>query len=689
MAVSADTKNQEGIAFCRQGEWEAAIACFETVLELTPKAATTRCNLGFALLQVGRIETAIACFQTALASDPTLFQAHHNLGVALTRQHHWEEAIACFQTALQLAPNFAEAHYNLGTALMEQHRMAEAIASLQQATQLAPNFAEAYYNLGRALARQQRLEEAIAAFRQAVQLQPTYADAYASLCHALHQSGNLAEMYDVATAFCQICQGIDEPRAPLLLMRAALYRGLRQTALEALTNLETIVYRLAQSTHAAANATLASLYPEILFNLPYLRDDVAANNQLAQLVAHHYFEQRRQTVGSPPGDRQPNIHPKPTQLRIGIISPYFNRVSEGWCSRDILRELAILNPKLYLYATARFKPDDLTTDFETTAHKFYLPPSLDENIYLENENEVLAEIQADQLDVLIDFASVMNVVHPKILHHRPAPVCLSWLGFEPPMISPYHYFLSDWHLQPSGIEQHYAEQIIRLPDSFIAVSGFPCDAVNVTAARAALGIAKHQVAYLCMSIGLKFSEELAQAQVQILQQVPDSLLLHKGSGDTDKAGAGSNMICDTYQRECDRQGVDFDRIRFLGRTRTEEEHRTIYQIADVLLDTYPFNGVTHTLEALWFQLPTVTLVGQQLYARASYSFMQSVGLSAGIAQSWTEYVEWGIRLGCDRHLRDSIQAQLAQAKQSESLAPLWNPRKFAADFLEILHRLCQ
>jgi protein O-GlcNAc transferase len=687
MSANLESKNQEGIMLCQQGRWQEAIACFESVLALTPDAATTQCNLGFALLQVGQLESAIACFQTALNYEPRLFQAHHNLGVALTRQHQWQTAIACFQRALHLVPNFAEAHYNLGTAFIELHQWQAAIASLQHAIQLQPNLAEAHYNLGKALLRQQQFDAAIASFQQALQLKPTYVDAYTSLCQAFYQAGNLSDMYAVATTFYQVCQGTDEPWPSLLLMRAALYRGLQQPALAALTELEAIVYRLAQQPDAVANKTLAGLYPEVLFNLPYLRDDVAANTQLAQLVAHHHFEHCRPSVFVQPSDRPAKPRSTASTLKIGFISHYFNRVSEGWCSRDMMRELAQLNPEIYLYATARFKPDDLTTDFEAASRRFYKPPSLNETIYLEDEQEVLDAIRADQLDVLVDTASVMNVVHPKIMAHSPAPICISWLGFEPPMISRHHYFLSDWHVQPAGVEQYYKEGLIRLPDSFIAVSGFSSDLVDRSAARAAMGISDNQIAYLCMSIGLKFSDNLARAQIQILQQVPNSVLLHKGSGDTDKAGAGSNLIRDIYRRECDRQGVAFDRIRFLGRTQTEEEHRTIYQIADVLLDTYPFNGVTHTLEALWFQLPTVTLVGQQLYARASYSFMRTAGLSEGFAESWDKYTEWGIRLGRDRSLREAIQAQLAKAKQPESLSPLWNPRKFAADFLELLRNL--
>ena len=70
-----------------------------------------------------------------------------------------------------------------------------------------------------------------------------------------------------------------------------------------------------------------------------------------------------------------------------------------------------------------------------------------------------------------------------------------------------------------------------------------------------------------------------------------------------------------------------------------------------------------------------------------YSFLQTLGISAGIASSWSEYVDWGIKLGKDSELRQKIQQQLVKSKQPETLSPLWNPKKFAQDMYAILEKL--
>ena len=120
---------------------------------------------------------------------------------------------------------------------------------------------------------------------------------------------------------------------------------------------------------------------------------------------------------------------------------------------------------------------------------------------------------------------------------------------------------------------------------------------------------------------------------------------------------------------------------------TEEEHRVIYSWADVMLDSYPYNGCTNTLEALWFNVPVVTRTGDQFLSRMGYSFLQSLGIETGISKTWEEYVNWGVKLGKDASLRQEIVEKLVKSKQPESLAPLWDAKKFAKDLSETLRKL--
>jgi len=124
------------------------------------------------------------------------------------------------------------------------------------------------------------------------------------------------------------------------------------------------------------------------------------------------------------------------------------------------------------------------------------------------------------------------------------------------------------------------------------------------------------------------------------------------------------------------EGVSSDRLRFLPLDESEETHRANLAIADIVLDTYPYNGATTTLETLWMGIPIVTRVGQQFAARNSYAMMVNAGIAAGNAWSEEEYVEWGVRLGMDIQLRQQISWTLRQSRHS---SVLWNGRQFARE----------
>ena len=96
----------------------------------------------------------------------------------------------------------------------------------------------------------------------------------------------------------------------------------------------------------------------------------------------------------------------------------------------------------------------------------------------------------------------------------------------------------------------------------------------------------------------------------------------------------------------------------------------------MILDTYPYNGATTTLETLWMGIPLVTRVGEQFAARNSYTFMTNVGIKEGIAWTAEEYIEWGIKLGTDKSLRQKIALDLKTARHTSRL---WDAQTFTRE----------
>jgi predicted O-linked N-acetylglucosamine transferase (SPINDLY family) len=206
-----------------------------------------------------------------------------------------------------------------------------------------------------------------------------------------------------------------------------------------------------------------------------------------------------------------------------------------------------------------------------------------------------------------------------------------------------------------------------LPNCYLAVDGFEIGTPTLT--REDLNIPAEAITYLTLQVGLKRNPATIRLQMQIIKAVPNSYLLIKGAG-------SEKLIKDLFISIAKEEGIDENRLRFLSGVATEEIHRANLQIADVVLDTYPYSGATTTLETLWMGIPVVTKVGQQWASRNSYTFMTYAGISEGIAWSDEEYIQWGIKLGMDEELRKKIAMQLQASRQT---APLWNARQFTKD----------
>jgi len=589
--------------------------------------------------------------------------------------------------------------------VISQELIPSLFESLQQLRCLYPdaedNFSvDTCYYLALLYRKELKIYEAIAAFQRAVNLAPERLEIYESLIESLEIlviSGS-QEVYrdwrQVTEIYVEICCKIgdlsnlpsDQFHLPSLTSRIKSYlmSGMHDAALAYFRELETQIYKNAEYLTAR---DWKSLYLVMLFFVPFLRDDPTLNGQLFEFIADQYrqscltsfFEQYPQfqlipkfsTINLPK-----TADPVPKRsLRIGIMSGLFRRHSVAWCSKDWLFELAKIAPDLKFYLTAQFASDDITQQYEQFGDRLYKMKATSED---EQIVEMIQQLMNDDLDVLIELDAMMNYLHAPIMAVKPAKHCISWAGFAAPYLSQSNYFLGDRHLFIPEVQTHFVEKLLRMPDSYVAMSELASIPIDREAVRQSMGIQSDQVVYLSISAGHKFNPDTADAIAQILQRVPDSVFMHKGKGD-------AAIIKETYAQACDRYHVNRDRIKFLRpRTDTEEEHRSTYQLADVLLDSYSYNSCTHSLEAFWQGLPVVTIVGKQMFSRFGYSFFQTLGVQEGIAWNWAEYVEWGERFGKDRDLRESVRSHLQRAKQPETLSPLWNPRKFAKDLYDLL-----
>jgi predicted O-linked N-acetylglucosamine transferase (SPINDLY family) len=681
-----------GTAYNQLQDYEQSAQVFEQAIKLKPNYPEALYNLGLTLVKLNRLDDAIHSYQKALEISPEDIDIHLALGSVYFKQKQLKPSLAAYKSALAINSKSSSALVSIGAVLLEMGEVDRAITYLEEGLNILPNDAQAYCNLGYAFMLKKETDKSIFFYNKALELDPTFADAYwhfnnhivSFVNHPLYF--NFPVRRQLADQFLNTCYGNDPIRSSLVYLTNYIFSGMNDQVQQRVADLETHI--LAHESQLS-NLEIELIYANFLFLVSSTRDNLERNSHLYSFAGNLFtkevislIEQRcdwhsEYTVQYSSQDDRP--------LRIGIISPNFGRHSVGWCSLDTIRELGKLTPHLYLYNTGLGKPDNLSREFESSVTKYYwyekelaIP---EESSYDARLNRISNDILNDQLDILIDLDSITHPFNLHLLTRKLAPIRISWLGFDAPFISSDNYWLGDQYTHPVGIDKYYVEKIVRLPNAHMAVAGFDCIEIDRDQERAKLGITPSQVTYLMAAPGRKFNRAMAKAGAQILNQVPNSVLLYKGIVDLDVVKA-------IFENECDAVGVNSERIKFLPATKTEKEHRSVYQLADVFLDSYPYNGGTHNLEALWFNLPVVTHKGEQSFARMGYSFLQAIGIDQGIASNWNEYIEWGVRYGLDTNLRNSVKQHLIDSKNPDHLAPLWNPKKLAQDMYKLLETLC-
>jgi len=294
-----------------------------------------------------------------------------------------------------------------------------------------------------------------------------------------------------------------------------------------------------------------------------------------------------------------------------------------------------------------------------------------------SSSEAAEKIYEDEIDILIDLDSITMNSNCEVMAIKPAPVQVTWLGWDASGVPNVDYYIADNYVLPESAQNYYAEKIWRLPETYVGVDGFEVGVPTVR--RDSLDIPSDAVIYYCSQMGYKYNPSTARLQMQIIKALPNSYFVTKWF-------AEQESLKNFFIQIAESEGVSADRLRFLPQAPSEAVHRANLGIADVVLDTYPYNGATTTMETLWMCIPMVTRVGEQFSARNSYGMMMNAGITEGISWTDEEYLEWGIRLGKDPLLRQKISWKLRQSRQT---SPLWNGKQFTREMEKAYEKMWQ
>jgi len=512
----------------------------------------------------------------------------------------------------------------------------------------------------------------------ALRVSPKQPELLAALSCFYQDTGQYTKGIETAKLCSSVMEGLaNKVYANFLILRSLMSAGgyWEEFCLTLEINRSLLVSLLEEQPDSLCSAATCRLFSAVFF-FPYFQDKPAENlqfrRQVAQLAKLNLENYAKENVARCRQWRSPILNSEqPTKrLKIGYISHCLRSHSVGWLARWVFeyrdRDRFEVNAYLLGSEMNRDKLEDWYISKVDKAYKLGI-----------NGLEAADKIYEDEIDILVDLDSITLTTTCETMAIKPAPIQVTWLGWDASNVPTIDYYIADPYVLPESAQDYYTEKIWRLPQTYIAVDGFE---VGVpTLRRDSLDIGSDAVIYLSAQRGYKYHPDTARLQMQIIKAVPNSYFLIKGLADQES-------IKKFFVEVAESEGVGADRLRFLGLAGAEAEHRANLGIADVVLDTYPYNGATTTMETLWMGVPIVTRVGEQFAARNSYTMMINAGISEGIAWTDEEYIEWGIRLGKDATLRQQISWKLRQSRQT---APLWNGKQFTREMEKAYEQMWQ
>ena len=266
-------------------------------------------------------------------------------------------------------------------------------------------------------------------------------------------------------------------------------------------------------------------------------------------------------------------------------------------------------------------------------------------------------IHADGIDILVDLKGFTAGTRTALLTYRAAPLQVNFLGYPGTLGGVWcDYLISDAFITPPAQHADYTEALACMPHSY-QPHGRHGD-IGPRPTRAEAGLPEQGLVFCCFNQAYKFTPEVFDIWCMLLDQTEDSVLWLLGN-----AQAEGNL-----RREAMQRGIAPHRLVFAPDW-PQAAHLGRLQLADLVLDTLPYNAHTTASDALWVGVPLVTCAGDTFASRVAGSLLHAVGLPELITHNLTDYAELALELAADPERLKALRGKLASLRDE---APLFD-----------------
>jgi predicted O-linked N-acetylglucosamine transferase (SPINDLY family) len=576
---------------------------------------------GLAAHRAGQLARAESLYRQVLRADAGHAPALHMLGFLKGQQGQFDEAITLLGKAVKRSSGDIAVLAHYAAAQLAAQQFEPALATYDRILSVQPGHFEALYNRGVILSQLQRFEEALAALDQALAIQPGVVTALynrAVVLVALERHAEALDYYDQVLA-------ADPRYTPALANRAMVALNLCDWR------------RVAQISPESVAFTGPPL------TLMGYSDDKRLQMQCAI-----------DTVRALPPTQGPVWRGETyrhDRIRLAYVSADFNEHAVA----------AQLAPLVERHDRTRFQVIGIATGRrDESATRARLVKGFDRfhDFAGLNSDEIARRMREMEIDIAVDLGGHTGLSRLQIFAHRPAPVQVSWLGYPGTTGADFiDYLIGDPVVTPADHQDFFTEKLVQLPDTY-----FPTDdalPMGAPPSRGDAGLPDDGFVFCCFNGNWKITRPVFDVWMRLLKAVPGSVLWLKQPNEA----ARHNLT-----NEAANHGVDAARLVF-AKDVSLADHIARHELADLFLDTLPYNAHATAAHALWAGLPVLTLQGDAFAARVSASLLRAAQLPELVTDSLADYEALALRLAREPELLKGYRDRL---KNNRAALPLFD-----------------
>lgn len=523
------------------------------------------------------------------------------------------------------------AYFNLGAALANAGDDSAAEAAYRQAVTIAPGFLHPRMNLGILLERAGQIDKALAEWRWIDEnAAPGEVESRSVLLMALNHLGRVLEGQKQYSEACRyLIKSLEvNPDQPDVLHHLVFLRQ-KQCLWPVYSELPGV------SVDAMLKATSALAMLSI------------SDDPQTQLEAARRYVDTKVLQG---------VGPLASARGYG-----HQKIRIGYCSSDFcLHPVSMLTAQMYelhnkeefeLYAYC-WSPEDGST----TRQRVMKSMDHFHRINHLSDKDAAELIRSHEIDILVDLQGQTAGARADMLSYRPAPIQITYLGLPATTGLPsIDYVIADEFLIPRDAAQYYSEKPLYMPNVYQVSDRLRPEAAPPT--RAACGLPEDRFVYCSFNNNYKYTPDVFKAWMNTLRQVPGSVLWLLA----DNTWSEANLRAQARE-----QGVDEQRLIFAPRV-SPENYLARFRLADLFLDSFPFNAGTTANDALWMGCPVLTLSGRSFASRMAGALLTAADLPQLITWNLADYEKQAVTLGQDRAQALELRAHLGRVRESGRL----------------------